>query len=314
MYPPDLMERINRDVVDGFYAFRKGGLEVGGLLYGRRNPAEVEIFDFQPISCQHAMGPGFRLSAEDRNKARAALHANGFDGLEPVGLYRSVTRGPVAVSADDLQLLQSLVPKTPSICLLMQPDAVSPTRANFFYSSESGRWITDQDSEMLLSMGRPPAQTRSVAPDPRPKAGNTSTTRTIAEDSAPPELWVPPALPARPKRRVLRAFAAIFIMLAAAAIWWGYVRGQASLGLTLSDSAGQLHVQWSQTSAEVTGARRGWVEIRDGATHILTEFTAAELRQGSLYFVRRSDRTQVRLVVENANGGKREESATIIGR
>jgi hypothetical protein len=55
------------------------------------------------------------------------------------------------------------------------------------------------------------------------------------------------------------------------------------------------------------------VEISDGQKRLVTEFSGDELRKGSLYVVRHSPKTVVRLVMERANGERVEESATISG-
>src|SRR5215468_7305876 len=65
-YSEAAIESIRGQVWDGFRRFSRGGLEVGGILYGSKEDRTLIIQDIQPIVCQHASGPGFVLSEGDR--------------------------------------------------------------------------------------------------------------------------------------------------------------------------------------------------------------------------------------------------------
>src|SRR6266571_4441321 len=60
-----VLEEIRRAVTEGFQRLSRGGLEVGGVLYGSREDRTVRVLAIRPIACEHARGPGFLLSDHD---------------------------------------------------------------------------------------------------------------------------------------------------------------------------------------------------------------------------------------------------------
>src|SRR5689334_17952926 len=62
-----VIEEIRREVTDGFQKLSRGGIEVGGVLYGTREGREIRLLAIRPIACEHARGPSFQLSDNDRN-------------------------------------------------------------------------------------------------------------------------------------------------------------------------------------------------------------------------------------------------------
>jgi hypothetical protein len=315
-YSPELLEEINRLAVEGFYAFRRGGLEVGGLLFGRRTSKSVEVLAQEPVPCEHALGPGFRLSALDRSRLDDLLEQSGvntrLEGLEPVGIYRSVTRRPLELSDEDAGLAAAIQQER-RVVLILRPDAVSPTKAAFFCFGPEG--LRADTVEITLGMGRPqnPEFTEEVPPPPvqegaEPPAPILSS---VAPEEPPVRVRVVRRVSTKPPR-MRHALRLVAALLMAGALWWLFARDAATLGLTLADRSGQVHVEWDR--AAVADARRGWIEIRDGASRVRTEFSPSELTHGSLYFLRRSDKIEVRLVIETGDGRRHEENATVVDR
>ncbi|MGH9659324.1 MAG: hypothetical protein ACRD96_12325, partial [Bryobacteraceae bacterium] len=94
-----MLEPIRRSVVDAFFAIPRGGLEVGGVLFGRRDGDTVRIEAYREVECEHAAGPGFTLSARDEARLAACLRDS---PLQPVGWYRSRTRSPLGIGEADV--------------------------------------------------------------------------------------------------------------------------------------------------------------------------------------------------------------------
>src|SRR6202167_3281354 len=61
-----VIEEIRHEVAEGFQRLSRGGIEVGGVLYGTRDGRTVRILAMRPIACEHARGPAFLLSDKDR--------------------------------------------------------------------------------------------------------------------------------------------------------------------------------------------------------------------------------------------------------
>lgn len=118
-YPLAVMEEIRRQAVDGFNSFGHGGLEIGGVLYGTREGGTLRIAACAPLECEHALGPGFVLSANDQEAFAKLRKAP--PGLEPVGWYCSHTRGDLGLSPNDEVLFESYFPRTGRIALVVKP-------------------------------------------------------------------------------------------------------------------------------------------------------------------------------------------------
>src|SRR5260370_20831309 len=61
-----VMEEMRQAVAEGFQKLSRGGLEVGGILYGNRDGRTVRILGMRPVECEHARGPAFLLSDKDK--------------------------------------------------------------------------------------------------------------------------------------------------------------------------------------------------------------------------------------------------------
>ena len=68
-----------------------GGREVGGVLFGTREPDCLRIAAHRPLSCEHRKGPAFELSENDkaglRKLVEEAQQEHDLTGLQPVGWY-----------------------------------------------------------------------------------------------------------------------------------------------------------------------------------------------------------------------------------
>ena len=107
-YSLRVLAEIDRTVIDGFNRLRRGGIEVGGVLFGVRNERTIRILAFRPLSCEHALGPNFVLSKTDE-VALAELVENSaadplLEGLIPVGWYHSQTRSHIHLSRQDMEI------------------------------------------------------------------------------------------------------------------------------------------------------------------------------------------------------------------
>src|ERR1700675_2825667 len=101
-----VIEEIRHEVAEGFQRLSRGGIEVGGVLYGTREGPTVRILAMRPISCEHARGPSFLLSDNDRMELHDQLVSDQQDprleGMISVGWFLSHTRGDIALTDSDL--------------------------------------------------------------------------------------------------------------------------------------------------------------------------------------------------------------------
>src|SRR5437763_15159779 len=67
-YSLPLFHDLDFQVNEAYRRIPHGGVEIGGVLYGRFGPKGVSIGAFRTIECEHASGPSFLLSEKDLSR------------------------------------------------------------------------------------------------------------------------------------------------------------------------------------------------------------------------------------------------------
>src|SRR5579862_5448006 len=138
----DVVDRLLAEVMRGFGAVPKRGAEVGGILLGtieHGNPSIVRIEDFEPVDCVYKRGPSYLFVDEDRNAFEDACHHWQPDASNPayaVGYFRSHTRDGLALSPEDIDLLDRQFPAPSHIALLLKPFATKVSTGGFFFRED----------------------------------------------------------------------------------------------------------------------------------------------------------------------------------
>ena len=174
----EVIDRMNIDIMQGFGAVPRRGAEVGGILLGRveEGGASVLVEDFETVPCEHLYGPSYQLSEADRQRLAEALErrrsqSGPASGI--VGLYRSHTRGKLALFDQDTALFAECCAGPADVFLLVRPYAARPGVAGFFIR-ENGRFKTDAtDLEFAFerrALGGGPLPPPKPAAPPQPAA------------------------------------------------------------------------------------------------------------------------------------------------
>lgn len=148
-----VLDQVQLATVEGLNRVPRGGLEVGGVLFGLHTPGTIRILDARPICCEYATGPSFALSGRDREELKELLatYSTGSDlaGLEPVGWYHSHTRSDISFTASDAAIHDAFFPQPWQIALVVKPANLSPTRIGLFVRDPSGE-VRPQNAEFAL--------------------------------------------------------------------------------------------------------------------------------------------------------------------
>lgn len=149
----DVVDRILLDVMRGFGAVPKRGAEVGGILLGTAEAANgrilVRVESFEPVPCDHASGPSYILSEDDRVAFTDSLARWGRGPDRPiyaVGYYRGHTRDGLCLAAEDLAILEEWFPDPSAIALVIKPYATRVSLAGIFFREDG---IFKADSSYL---------------------------------------------------------------------------------------------------------------------------------------------------------------------
>jgi len=312
-YAPRILTAIEREALDGFHRLRKGGVEVGGVLFGARNGQAVTIVDFRPLTCEHALGPGFVLSDRDRQALRALLGSPATDptlrGLIPVGWYRSNTRSHIHLSSQDLAFFEKQFPESWQIVLVLKPDTFLPTKAGFFFREADGRIRADSSyREFSLPPRNSPTAARKADCD-RP----IERAAVVPRASLPVvSLSAPQPSPGARSPLWLAAIAAglVAIVLAWLAIPRTVESSPEPLALALEERDGQLRITWNRTATPILQHPSGQLEIReDDETALTVDLDRIQLQTGTVTYKRSSRNVGVSMKV-----GKTEETVLYVGR
>ena len=146
-YSLEQFHEIDFQVNEGFRRIPHGGVEIGGLLFGRLEISSVYVQAFRTIECEHATGPSFNLSQRDIDELEKQIAGSRSDpelaGLELVGWFIAHTRSPLRLTERELELFNRFFPQANQITVLVKPERFQPTRFGFLTRKADGSVDTD---------------------------------------------------------------------------------------------------------------------------------------------------------------------------
>jgi hypothetical protein len=330
-----VIEEIRREVSEGFQKLSRGGIEVGGVLYGTRDGREVRLLAIRPIACEHARGPSFQLSDNDRAALERQLSQDRedpqLDGMVCMGWFLSHTRTEIALSESDLEVFATYFPDPWQATLVVRPGRGGSMRAGFFIREADGT-VNPEKSYLefnfpdrlaaVFDRGPRPERPERVPAELRPafnqagSSGGAATAPMPARDYIPAQIaTVPESFPvptvaeARPepsrKWPWLVAWAlAVVIIGGLGARYFLAQTATEPIGLGILEREGQLQIQWDPAAKPVKTAVRGSLEIVDGAQVKNVSLSQQILASGRFTYQRTGGDVQVRMSVEGADGVK----------
>jgi proteasome lid subunit RPN8/RPN11 len=174
-FEPAKLEDVRVAVLGGFYTVPRGGIEIGGVLYGTYSDGRVEISEYQKIETEYLTGPSFELSENDRDGLRKLLNEGKFSssGLRPVGWFRSRTRTEMYLSEKDLELYSEFFPEPWQVVLVLKPDRLGEIQCGYFFRNSDGTIKADASvlEFPLWPLATPKKERAAVEePEPQPRA------------------------------------------------------------------------------------------------------------------------------------------------
>jgi hypothetical protein len=327
-----VIEEIRHEVAEGLQKLSRGGMEVGGILYGAREGRTIRIMAMRPIACEHARGPGFLLSDADRQILERQLEHEMEDprleGMTCLGWFLSHTRSEILLAESDMEIYEKHFSAPWQVTLVIRPGGGRSMRAGFFVREHDGSVRSDTSYQefnfpdrLAGVLDRPPRAERPAA-ERRPSAylresNQAAVRREIAPPPAAPAIaglqLLPPQAP-RSKWPWLVLWGAVVLTIVILALrYFALMPRVEPLALTLAERGGQLQIEWNHAARPVASAVRGSLAITDGKAARTFPLTPQELEHASYTYQPASDDVEVRLSVENANGDKVEETTTFLG-
>ena len=307
-----VLETVRHQAAEGRSRLSHGGLEIGGILLGRRTDRSMEIVGVLPIECEHKLGPLFILSAADEKALDAALTSEQLGTLQPVGLYVSHSRRGFAVAETEAKILDRLPAGPWQLVLVVMPVKFGPARAGFFIRGAVERSFVCAH-EVLLSPRehhlQPAATSAPLAPitpivaKSNPAEGNPGALERLRS--------FVPQIPTQWRLshwNMATTLSLLLLFVCAGGLW---VRARAvpspTVPMHVSDLGTNLRIEWDPAQKSVRSASRATLEVRDGERKpVAIPITRSGLDTGSILFVPHSDNIEVRLKLMHGNATSSE--------
>ena len=302
-YPVRLIREITAHVVERFLSIPKGGVEVGGALFGVREADRVRIEAHRPIRCEYLTGPSFLLSAADEAELAALLETSrgdsGLAGLQLVGWYHSHTRSDIELTDADAALHERYFQGEGSLALVFRPHKFDPTRIGVFVEGPDAEdWRKTPAAEIVVDLLNRNGQL------PAPRDARAEIVAPVAIVPAPaaerPLVRRAPRL-----RRLAVGGAAVFLLLVSAYGVLNLRNDQPQPASSFADivrltaEGDTVRIDWDRSSALVRSADGGVLQIMDGeAPPQAVMLDRDTLRAGSFTYLRNSRSVRVRLTIQ----------------
>jgi hypothetical protein len=342
-----VIDEIRQVVADGFQRLQRGGIEVGGVLYGTHQDRTIRVTAMREIACEHARGPTFHLSDNDRAALTAQLARDKEDmrleGLQVVGWFLSHTRSDVTLQQSDLDTYNAFFSEPWQVTMVVHPGRTGTMRAGFFVREADGSIKGERSYQefnfpdrMAGVLDRPPRERRPSSDPTGERADRISTARYAEQPEATekveaaerieydaptfgqPQRAVPQYAPYPNTRRkipwaIIAVVAAALVLAVVGLRFLGPQLHVEPLSLTVIEHDGQLQIQWNHASQSIAGASGGTLDIVDGGEKRSIPLNRNALAQGSFTYMRRSGDVEVRLAVNISGGGRMEEASRFLG-
>jgi proteasome lid subunit RPN8/RPN11 len=348
-----VLEEIRHEVAEGFQKLSRGGIEVGGLLYGAHEGQTARIMAIRPAACEHSSGPAFRLSERDRAALREQIRQDQADprleDLVCVGWYVSHTRTEIMLSESDQEIFSAYFAQPWQVTLVVRPSRGGNMRAGFFVREPDGSVSASQsylefnfpdrlaaafdhrgsfaerrapehrsDHRAVQRASEPPAP---VAQDthtyPQSPAQTSSTMTSLFGEPAPQPRPRPAGLVKKGSGKKWFWLVAALIVIAALAVagarYLSFGKANETIALGVLERDGQLDIGWNRAAAPVSKAVRGALEITDGSQTRTIPLTPGALALGKFSYKRETGDIQVRMSVESADGNRVQEASRFLG-
>lgn len=154
-----VLAQIAELALSGYRRYPWGGVEIGGVLFGKDESNSVRICSMRPAECEHYYGPAFELSAKDceafENLLALAESDAELAGLTPVGWYQSTCRRDLGLSDQARGFFHRFFPDPRHVAMLIVRSKRDPLSvAVFVHDSKGGVELHSPAQEFTLDILR----------------------------------------------------------------------------------------------------------------------------------------------------------------
>jgi hypothetical protein len=303
---PGALHAACMEAVEGMRSLAKGGLEVGGVLYGRHEGGLVQILAARPIQCEHRFGPSFVLSEQDESFLAQMLSGFRTDralaSLEPLGCYLSHPRHGAVLTDRDIDLYRRYFGQTIQLALILMPRSLGSVHVNVIGRNTEGAHVACHEFEYSL-LNHPRSEiVHTKLPARVPRSNPVPKLDVEIVPIAPPPTLVPviisaPRAPIRIPNQTTKPFPRHRLIFALLILMVCAPRPNvpiAPVPLSFREGNPGLMIHWDPSDSVVREAARGLMDIQDGEQEPVRLSLAPDvLQRGSLPYARTSDIVRV---------------------
>ena len=293
----EVIDDIRLAVVEGFFSVPRGGVEIGGVLFGDCQAHRIVIRSFRRLECEYESGPSFILSARDRARLAQLLTDAGTDpelaGQKRLGWFHSHTRSEICLTPADLEIYRDYFPGPQDVALVLKPAQLQPTMAGFFFREPDGSVHAEASYE---EFNTDPAFLKSF----------------ISEDSVAPPPFREVGGSRKPALISVLAFLLMGITLGTALVAF-WPSQPTPLGLEAVEVNDAIVLRWNRQSPTVQHASGGILEITDGNEKLSQPLAVRDIQLGLATYHRRTDHAQFKLTVQQPKEKAVAESVVVNG-
>lgn len=318
-YPLEVMDEIRAAATEGLQKLARGGLEVGGVLFGVRRENGLRILTWRPISCEYALGPTLQLSERDRAELRRLIDSAPQDpdleGLQPVGWFVSHTRSEILLARQDLEIFDGFFPQPWQIALVLRPTQGGVARAGFFVRETDGSLKSDSSYQEFTVTPLHRAAKLAEAPVPVAKERSNSRLKpepavlapampAIARAEPSPTAHVEPPLfrtlerSRNPRGWMWTLPVILGLIVAGLLVKQRYlVKENQTFFFHVYETGGTVQIEWDQNAAPVRNAHLGAIDVKDNGETKRYPLADEALHSGRMPYVRHGGDLEIRMTV-----------------
>ena len=313
-----ILKELRDFAVDGYLRLSRGGIEVGGVMFGEKEGTSIWVIAWRPIACEHLYGPSFHLSEKDiAGVAETIAQATAdpeLEGLEPVGWFVSHTRSELHIRPTELEFWDQCFGGERQVALVLKPARFQPVRAGYFFRNDLGHVAVEGPAcEFTLPADEPKPRTE-LQLRPVPQMGGTAAApalerrqQAVMLDTVPDEerTFLRERAQLRSPKKRRKAWGLILSVIAGAllgsivriGLMYYWDTHPDSLGLKLKGQQAELLVQWDREQINQLKGMSGEITITEDNMSLVKAINAEDLKLGSFVYYTQAHDVKVELRV-----------------
>jgi len=186
-----VLAEIAQLAMNGYRRYPWGGVEVGGVLFGKTESGTVHISSFRQAVCEHHYGPAFDLSEKDYDAFEHLLVDAETDeelnGLVPIGWYQTISRRDSGLSDQARAFFHRFFPEPWQVAMVVKRSKQDPFSIGIFVHDSQGRAEMHSPAQEFMLEELRQRHSRPMVPETAAQERETASSAAERVPEAPPQ-------------------------------------------------------------------------------------------------------------------------------